>query len=72
METSSEILKRIPDLPNFLDKANHALQIIAEGKLNLSNLNKNSLELEKLKIKGFRNNVIIAFFGVVILSLIVF
>ena len=72
METSSEILKRIPDLPNFLDKANHALKIIAEGKLNLSNLNKNSLELEKLKIKGFRNNVIIAFFGVVILSLIVF
>ena len=36
IETSSEILKRVPDLPNFMDKANYALQLITEGKLNLN------------------------------------
>ena len=36
IDTSGEILKRIPDLPDFMDKANHALQLIAEGKLNLT------------------------------------
>ena len=33
IDTSSEILKRIPDLPGFMDKANYALQLIAEGKI---------------------------------------
>ena len=72
INTSSEILKRIPDLPNFMDKANNALQMIAEGKLNLGNSRSNSLELEKLRIKTFRNNIIITVLGVVIFSLLVF
>ena len=46
--------------------------MIAEGKLNLTNQSSNSLEIEKLKIKGFRNSVIITIFGVVILGFIVF
>jgi ubiquinone biosynthesis protein len=72
INTSSEILKRIPDFPNFMDKANNALQMIAEGKLNLGNSRSNSLELEKLRIKTFRNNIIITVLGVVIFSLLVF
>ena len=52
----------MPDLPNFIDKANYALQLIAEGKLNLVNQDHNSIEMEKLKIKSFRNNVTITFF----------
>ena len=54
IDTSTEILKRVPDLPEFMDKANHALQLIAEGKLNLVNSNNSSLEIEKLKIKKFQ------------------
>ena len=72
LNTSGEILKRIPDFPNFMDKANHALQLIAEGKLNLSSGNNNSLEIEQLKIKGFRNNIVIIFLGIVIFGLLVF
>jgi ubiquinone biosynthesis protein len=72
INTSAEILKRIPDFPNFMDKANNALQMIAEGKLNLGNSRSNSLELEKLRIKTFRNNIIITVLGVVIFSLLVF
>ena len=71
-DTSSEILKRIPDLPEFIDKANYALKLIAEGKFNLTNTNKSSLEVEKLKIRSFRNNIIISILGIVILLLVVF
>ncbi|OUW73860.1 MAG: 2-polyprenylphenol 6-hydroxylase [Pelagibacteraceae bacterium TMED216] len=72
INTSQEIIKRVPDLPNFIDKANYALQLIAEGKLNLVNQENSSIEIEKLKIKSFRNNVTITFLSVVILGLIVF
>ena len=72
IDTSGEILKRIPDLPNFMDKANHALQLIAEGKLNLTNTNNSTLEIEKLRLKSFRNNILISIFGVVIILFVVF
>ena len=55
-----------------MDKANHALQLIAEGKLNLINSNNSSLEIEKLKIKNFRNNIFISILGIVIVTFIVF
>ena len=70
IDTSGEILKRIPDLPEFMDKASNALQLIAEGKFNLSN--NHNLEVEKLKIKSFRNNIVISILSVVILALVVF
>ena len=35
INTSAEIIKRIPDFPDLMDKANYALQLMAEGKLNL-------------------------------------
>ncbi len=72
INTSSELLKRVPDLPEFMDKANHALQLIAEGKLNLTNNNNSSLEIEKLRLKSFRNNILISILGVVVLSIVVF
>ena len=34
VNTSSEIIKRIPDLPKFMDRADYALKLMAEGKLN--------------------------------------
>ena len=72
INTSNEILRRIPDLPDFMDKANHALQLIAEGKFNLTSTGNNSLEVEKLKIKSFRNNILISILGIVIVTLVVF
>ena len=72
INTSAEIIKRIPDFPDFMDKANYALQLLAEGKLNIgSRVNKN-LEIEEMRLKNFRNNLIIGFFGIVIIILLVF
>ena len=70
--TSAEILKRIPDFPNFMDKANYALQLLAEGKLNLGFKNSKSLEVQEMRLKSLRNNIIIGFLGVVIAILLVF
>jgi ubiquinone biosynthesis protein len=72
INTSAEILKRIPDLPNFMDKANYALQLIAEGKLNLGISNNKSLEIEKMKLKSLKNNIVTSVLGVVIVILLVF
>ena len=72
INTSTEILKRIPDFPNFMDRASYALQLIAEGKLNLSIPNNKSLELEQIKLKNFRNNILISLLGIVIIVLLVF
>ena len=72
INTSSEILKRIPDLPELMDRADYALKLMSEGKLNLSIGTNKKLELEQMKIKNFRNNIVISFFGVVIVFLLVF
>jgi ubiquinone biosynthesis protein len=72
INTSSEILKRIPDFPNFMDKANYALQLLAEGKLNIGLKNNRGLEIEEAKLKSLRNNVIISFLVIVIALLLVF
>ena len=72
INTSEEIIKRIPDFPDFIDKANYALQLIAEGKLNLVTPDEISLDNEKLRLKSFKNNIIFSLLGVVILLLLVF
>ena len=43
-----------------MDKAEYALNLLAEGKLNLGINNKN-LEIEQMRLKNFRNNVLISF-----------
>ena len=72
LNTSTEILKRIPDFPNFMDRANYALQLLAEGKLNLGLKKSKSLEVQEMRLKSLRNNIIISFLGIVIVVLLVF
>ena len=72
LNTSSEILKRIPDLPLLMDRADYALKLMSEGKLNLASGGNKNLELEQMKLKNFRNNMLISFFGIVIVFLLVF
>tara|TARA_B100000945_G_C20330412_1_gene572110 strand:- start:775 stop:1119 length:345 start_codon:yes stop_codon:yes gene_type:complete len=72
IELSKDLLERIPDLPNVMDNANTTLQMIAEGKLNLKALNRENYEIEELKLKNLRNNIIIISLGIVIGLFIVF
>ena len=72
LTTSAEIIKRIPDFPELMDRADYALKLMAEGKLNLGIVGNKGLEMEQIKLKNFRNNIIISFFGIVIICLLVF
>ncbi len=72
LNTSTEIFKRIPDLPKLMDRADYALKLMADGKLNFAIGNNKNLEIEQMKLKNFRNNIIISFFGIVIVFLLVF
>ena len=72
INTSSEIIKRIPDLPQLMDRAEYALKLMSEGKLNLAISGSKNLEIEQMKLKNFRNNIVISFFGIVIVFLLVF
>ena len=55
-----------------MDKAHLALQMLAEGKLNLYTGDGKNIEFEELKMKNMRNNIIIIFLGIVIGLFIVF
>ena len=72
LTTSAEIIKRIPDFPDLMDRADYALKLMAEGKLSLGVGGNTGLEVEQMKLKNFRNNIIIGFFGIVIVCLLVF
>ena len=71
-ENATEVLKKLPNLPDIMDKANEALTIIAQGKLTPNSNSYNALEEEKMKMKLFRNNFISGFLVLVIFILLVF
>ena len=55
-----------------MDRADYALKLMSEGKINLVATTNKSLEIEQMKLKNFRNNILISFFGIVIVILLVF
>jgi len=69
---ASEVLKRLPDLPVIMDKANDVMSLIAEGKFNPNSLAYRSLREEELKLELMRNKILGGFLILVIFILIVF
>jgi len=69
---ASEVLKRFPELPIIMDKANDVMNLIAEGKFNANSLAYNSLKEEELKLELIRNKILGGVLILVIFSLIVF
>jgi len=69
---ASEVLKRLPDLPIIMDRANDVMTLIAEGKFNPNTLAYKSLREEKLKLELMRNKILGGVLVLVIFILIVF
>jgi len=69
---ASEVLKRLPDLPIIMDKANDVMTLITEGKFNPNTLAYRSLREEKLKLELMRNKILGGVLVLVIFVLIVF
>ena len=69
---AAEVLKRIPDLPIIMDKANDIMTLIAEGKFNPNSLSYHGLKEQELKLESMRNKIIVGVLVLVIFVLIVF
>ena len=69
---ASEVLKRLPDLPIIMDRANDVMALIAKGKFNPNTLAYRSLREEELKLELMRNKILGAVLVLVIFVLIVF
>ena len=69
---TSEVIKRLPDLPNIMDKANDVMTLISEGKFNPNTLSYRSLREEELKLELIRNKILGGVLVLVIIVLIVF
>jgi len=69
---ASEVLKRLPDLPIIMDRANDVMTLIAEGKFNPNTLAYNSLREEELKLELMRNKILGGILILVIFGLLVF
>ena len=71
-DNTSEVLKRLPDLPIIMDRANDIMKLVAEGKFNPNTMAYHSLREEELKLVVMRNKVMTGVLALVIFVLIVF
>ena len=72
LKDSVEVLKRLPNLPEVMDKANQALNFLASGQIPQNSNSYNELNTKKEEMKSFRNQSIIGLLSLVILTLLVF
>ena len=69
---ASEVIKRLPELPKIMDKANDVMTLIAEGKFNPNTLAYHTLREEELKLELIRNKILGGVLVLVIFVLLVF
>ncbi len=72
INSTSEVIKRLPEFPEIMDKANQALTFLANGQIPQNSNSYNSLNDKKSEMVAFRNQSIIGFLLLVILGLLVF
>ena len=72
LDTTSEVIKRLPEFPEIMDKANQALTFLANGQVPQNSSSYNTLNNKKSEMLAFRNQTIIGFLLLVILGLLVF
>ena len=72
IKDSAEVMKRIPELPKIMDKANQALTYLASGQIPQNSNSFSALNEKKIEMKSFKNQSIIGILLLVILGFIVF
>jgi len=72
IESTSEVLKRLPEFPEIMDKANQALTYLASGQIPQNTNSYTALNTKKTEMIAFRNQSIISFLILVIFGLLVF
>ncbi len=72
LKDSAEVLKKLPELPKIMDKANQALTYLASGNIPHHSNSYSALNEKKQEMKSFRNQSIIGFLFLVFIGIIVF
>ncbi len=72
LKDTSEVLKKLPELPQVMDKANQALTFFASGQIPQNSNTYSSLNEKKMELKSFKNQSIIGLLFLVIFTIIVF
>ena len=72
LKDSAEVLKKLPELPKIMDKANQALTFLASGQIPENSNSYSALKDKELEMKSFRNQSIVGLLLLVFLGFIVF
>ncbi len=72
LQNTSEVIKRLPEFPQIMDKANQALTYLASGQIPQNSNSYTALNTKKSEMIAFRNQSIIGFLILVIFGLLVF
>ena len=72
LQNTSEVIKRLPEFPEIMDKANQALTYLASGQIPQNSNSYTALNTQKSEMTAFRNQFIIGFLVLVIFGLLVF
>ena len=72
LQNTSEVIKRLPEFPEIMDKANQALTYLASGQIPQNSNSYTALNTKKAEMTTFRNQSIIGLLVLVIFGLLVF
>ena len=72
IQNTSEVIKKLPEFPQIMDKANQALTFLAGGQIPQNSNSFTDLNARKSEMITFRNQSIIGFLILVIFGLLVF
>jgi ubiquinone biosynthesis protein len=72
ISNTSDAIKKLPELPIIIEKANKVISSLAEGKVKLDSFNTTSFQEEELKIQIQRNKLFNGILILVIILLLIF
>ena len=72
IQNTSEVIKKLPEFPEIMDKANQALTFLASGQIPQDSNSYTALSAKKTEMNAFRNQSIIGLLVLVIFGLLVF
>ncbi len=72
LQNTSEVIKRLPEFPEIMDKANQALTYLASGQIPQNSNSYTALNTQKSEMITFRNQSIIGLLVLVIFGLLIF
>ena len=72
LKDSAEVLRKLPELPQMMEKANQALSFLASGQIPQNTNSYSAMKNKELEMKSFRNQSIIGLLLLVFIGFIVF